>query len=484
MPETSRDTAIELLAEILSYRENLVKTENISDIPFNTFIESELEARFIGALKLYRSAALPLMLKNDLVNGKPGYFLKVGDRAYYIEPQVELGELNGVSVHSRADFVIRSARLSDGVKPIALFLDGFTFHHNRIGQDMAQRMAIVQSGKFHIWSLTWHDVENKFKSLKSFFEDYMDPAGLPSGGNFKDLLSGYGLSQFKKYIKYNSFDLLIHFLENPDDEKWRQFMFVAALMHIDAKRYDDAVAVKDWMQSLEPLLPEEMTDKMKETDCPGFSESCLYGTYDHAGRDGNKFLRQYVVVEKKALVSPGEPLGVRVGCCLNDDNDEKGKPGFQLSWNGFLRLYNFYQFLPYSYFVTSEGNKANAYDTIKLFEEPVAEAAGMKEEEPPEGSWEAVKEITDDQLHGLLALLQEHGWPIPEAGFELAAENSEIIASAELGWEALKIAFLNAEEIEYQSKFSDFGWKTVPISEVLVDVQKFMSLKDTHGKDA
>ena len=229
---------------------------------------------------LYRSAALPLMLKNDLVNGKPGYFLKVGDRAYYIEPQVELGELNGVSVHSRADFVIKSARLSDGMKPIALFLDGFTFHHNRIGQDMAQRMAIVQSGKFHIWSLTWHDVENKFKSLKSFFEDYMDPAGLPSGGNFKDLLSGYGLSQFKKYIKYNSFDLLIHFLENPDDEKWRQFMFVAALMHIDAKRYDDAVAVKDWMQGIEPLLPEEMTDKMKETDCPGFSESCLYGTYD------------------------------------------------------------------------------------------------------------------------------------------------------------------------------------------------------------
>jgi DEAD/DEAH box helicase domain-containing protein len=484
MPETSRDTAIELLAEILSYRENLVKTENISDIPFNTFIESELEARFIGALKLYRSAALPLMLKNDLVNGKPGYFLKVGDRAYYIEPQVELGELNGVSVHSRADFVIKSARLSDGVKPIVLFLDGFTFHHNRIGQDMAQRMAIVQSGKFHIWSLTWHDVENKFKSLKSFFEDYMDPAGLPSGGNFKDLLSGYGLSQFKKYIKYNSFDLLIHFLENPDDEKWRQFMFVAALMHIDAKRYDDAVAVKDWMQSLEPLLPEEMTDKMKETDCPGFSESCLYGTYDHAGRDGNKFLRQYVVVEKKALPPPGEPLGVRVGCCLNDDNDEKGKPGFQLSWNGFLRLYNFYQFLPYSYFVTSEGNKANAYDTIKLFEEPVAEAAGMKEEEPSEGSWEAVKEITDDRLHGLLALLQENGWPIPEAGFELAAENGEIIASAELGWEALKIAFLNAEEIEYQSKFSDFGWKTVPISEVLVDAQKFMSLKDTHGKDA
>jgi DEAD/DEAH box helicase domain-containing protein len=98
---------------------------------------------------------------------------------------------------------------------------------------MAQRMAIVQTGKYHIWSLSWHDVENKFKTQKSFFEDYLDPVGLPSGGNFKPLLEGYGLARFKNHIKYNSFDLLIHFLENPDEEKWRQFMFVAALMHVD-----------------------------------------------------------------------------------------------------------------------------------------------------------------------------------------------------------------------------------------------------------
>lgn len=481
MSETSRDTAIELLAEILSYRENLVKTENIRDISFNTFIESELEARFLGALKLYRSSALPLMLNNDLVNGKPGYFLKVGERAYYIEPQVELGELNGVSVQSRADFVIRSARLTDGVKPIALFLDGFTFHHNRIGQDMAQRMAIVQSGKYYIWSLTWHDVENKFKLLKSFYEDFMDPAGLPSGGNFKDLLNGYGLSLFKKHHKYNSLDLLVHYLENPDEKKWRQFMFVAALMHIDANRYGDVPAVKEWMGTIESLLPEEMADKMKETDCPGFNASCLYGNYNSEGQNGNIFVKQYVVVEQKAIAPPGNPLGVRVGCCLNDSAEEKEKPGFQLNWNGFLRLYNFYQFLPYSYFVTSEGNKAKAYDTLKLFEEPVAEAE--VKEAAAEGSWDAVKEITDEQLHDLLDQLRENEWPVPEAGYELVGENDEIIASAELGWEDLKIAFLTDDEVEYQSKFLNFSWNTIPLSEVLADTQKFMSMKDTFAKD-
>lgn len=482
MSETSRDTAIEMFAEILSYRENLVKTENIRDISFNTFIESELEARFLGALKLYRSAALPLMLKNDLVNGKPGYFLKVGDRAYYIEPQVELGEFDGVSVPSRADFVIKSARLTDGMKPMAVFLDGFTFHHNRIGQDMAQRMAIVQSGKFLTWSLSWHDVENKFKTLNGFFEDFMNPAGLPSGGNLLNLLNGYGLSRFKKHHKHNSLDLLVHFLENPDEKKWRQFMFVAALMHIDANRYEEVSAAKNWMQGLEYLLPEEMADKMKETDCPGFNASCLYGNYDSKNQDGNNFLKQYVVVEQKALTPPGNPLGVRVGCYLNDKAEEKEKTGFQASWNGFLRLYNFYQFLPYSYFVTSQGNSANAYDTIKLYEEPLAGAEVKAVAEA--GGWDAVKELTDEALHDLLDLLRDNEWPIPEAGFELVCENNEIIASAELGWEDLKIAFLTDEEIQYQGRFLNFAWKTVPISEVLADTQKFMSMKDTNGKEA
>jgi DEAD/DEAH box helicase domain-containing protein len=477
MPETSRETAVALLAEILSFREKLVKTENISDIPFNTLIESELEARFLGALKLYRSQALPLILKNDLVNGKPGYFLKVGDKAYYIEPQVELGESSGVRIPSRADFMIKSARFNDGIKPIAVFLDGFSYHHNRIGQDMAQRMAIVQSGKYHVWSLSWHDVENKFNPQKHFFEDYLDPAGLPSGGNFKALLEGYGLGHFKNHIKYNSLDSLIHFLENPDAEKWRQFMFAASLMHIDPKRYGNADAVRKWVDDVESLMPEAMAEKMKASDGSGLSESCLYGGYDPGSPGGDVFLKQWVVVEKKALALPGEPSGVCVGCYLDDEITKKETPGFQSAWNGLLRLTNFYQFLPFTFFVTVEGNKAKAYDTLTLFDQTDTEMAGIKDSTAAD-PWDAVKEMTDHRFHSLLALLRDHGWPMPEAGYELEGNHGEILACAELGWESLKIAFLADREIEYQPQFAAVGWKTAFISEVLADAQRFMCMKD------
>ncbi|MCP4612930.1 MAG: DEAD/DEAH box helicase [Planctomycetes bacterium] len=475
MPETSRDAAIELLAEILSYRDKLIKTDNIRNISLNTYIESELEARFIGALKLYRSTGLPVMLKNDLVNGKPGYFLKVSDRAYYIEPQVTLGELSGVSIESRADFVIRSARLNDGVKPVAMFLDGFTYHRDRVGKDMAQRMAIVQSGKFHVWSLTWHEVENKFKAQNVFYEDYLDPAGLPSGGKFNHLLEGYGLSRFKKLIKLNSFDLLVRFLENPDEGKWQQFMFVVSLLHADHNRFNSDESITRWTESMTAILPNELSDKVKETDTP-----CFYGEYQPINDEGYQGIKQYMAIEQKAVTQSGEPLGIRVGCCLNDNQEDRQKSSFQSCWNGFLRLYNFYQFLPYSYFVTSDGMQHKVYDGLKLYEEPVSVPV-QHEEKPEEEDWNEIKDVCDDMIHVLLDTLKGNGWPTPEAGFELEGSDGEIIGSAELAWHNLKLAFLTDDELEYKECFIRAGWKILPIQEVMNNPDNYMQFKDSKG---
>jgi len=472
MKETSRDTAIELLAEILSYRDRLVKTENIRDISMNTYIESELEARFIGALKKEGSKALPIQLKNDLVNGKPGYFLKVVDRAYYIEPQVKLSELNGVSIESRADFVIRSARLNDAMKPIVVFLDGFTYHRDRIGKDMAQRMAIVQSNKFHVWSMSWHDVEHKFKSMGDFYNDFLDPSGLPGGGNFKQLIDGYKLSKFKKLIKYNSFDLLVRFLENPDADKWQQFMFVFSLLHADHTRFNTDEAVSQWIAEIEEILPEKVAEKVKEVDCP-----CLYGEYQPTGHDGHTSIKQLVAIEQEAVAPPGKPFGIRVGCCLNDSQEDKSKSSFQAGWNGFLRLYNLFQFLPFSYFVTTDGLEKKVYDALNLYEEPIAGAEEQKVE-PEDKRWLELKELTGEELHSLLDILKENAWPVPEAGYELEGKDGEIIGSAELAWEELKLAFLIDEELEYEQHFTDVDWKTLPLQEILSDPDGYMHLKD------
>jgi hypothetical protein len=92
-----------------------------------------------------------------------------------------------------------------------------------------------------------------------------------------------------------------------------------------------------------------------------------------------------------------------------------------------------------------------------------------------------VKELTDKQFHGLLDLLRENGWPLPEAGYELEGTGGEIIAGAEFGWEALQIAFLTDDEIEYQDQFVALGWRAISITEILNDPEKYMSLGESQG---
>lgn len=478
MKETSRNTAIELLADILSYREQLVKTGTIRDISMNTFIESELEARFIGALKKEGGKKIPVRLENDLVNGKPGYFLKVGEHAYYIEPQVELGNLNGISIESRADFVIRPARYHEAMKPIAVFLDGFAFHKNRVGKDMAQRMAIAHSDQWHIWSLTWQDVENKFKNQGNYYDDFLESAQLPKGSQLNALLDGYNLSKYKPLLKENSFDLLLQYLCKPDPQQWRRLAFVFFLLHADPLRFNTEKMVAEWALNVEGLFPEEIADRLKTAECP-----CLYGAYTPRGQDGENTVSYSVIIEHQAIHPPGVPTGVRVGCCLHDGEQEKTNPSFQAKWNGFLHLYNFSQFLPYSYFVTSDGVANKVYQGLALHEEFVS---GAKGEDVNEDSfdWQQVKEVTDISMHALLDTLKNANWPVPEAGYELSGTDGEIVGSAELAWEGLKMAFLTEEEQKFEQVFLRLKWQVFPLHEVLTNPQNYLGLNGNNNNSS
>jgi len=401
MPETSRDTAIELLAEILEYRNRLVRTENLGNISMNTLIESELEARFLEALRQSHSAESPVALKKDVVNGKPGYFLKVGERAYYLEPQVELGELTGVAVSSRADFVIRPARVQDAIKPVVVFLDGLTYHRDRVGLDMAQRMAIVQSGKYHVWSLSWHDVQDVFVKQQNFCRDYLEPAILPAGDRFEKLLAGYGVRELKGLERQNSFAMLMRFLRRPEADAWRKFSFVWSLLHVDANRFTAPEAADGWRAGIKDIFPAAMATRFITVD-----GTCLYGLSEPMDDQGRIEIQQFMVVEQQAL-QPLDPAGVRFGCCLDDRESKRQEDEFRIVWNGYLRLFNLCQFLPHAYFVTREGLRQKVYDGLRLFDETVRETSGAVAR-PGREAWDEVKDITPENMHGRVLSASVH----------------------------------------------------------------------------
>ena len=148
-----------LLAEIVGHQGSLKAVKTIGDaVPQNKLFDSQLEQRFIEALR--RKAAdgsARIEVTGEIVRGKAGYFLTAGEHHWRVEPQVNLGPDQGVVIPSKPDFVLWP-ETDSGCLPIAVFLDGWKYHKDKVGDDIAKRMAMARSGRFSVWSLTYDDI--------------------------------------------------------------------------------------------------------------------------------------------------------------------------------------------------------------------------------------------------------------------------------------------------------------------------------------
>jgi DEAD/DEAH box helicase domain-containing protein len=466
MAGTSREAAKEMLAGILEFKDKMTRTKSLKGVQVNALFDSELEARFIEALRRVRINNTPAKLTKEVVNGKPGYFYKIGDKTYYIELQVSLGAADGVAVPSKADFMFRPARIQDGIKPLAVYTDGFAYHKARIGLDMAQRCAIAHSGKFHVWSISWKDLENQYKQQGSYFRNYLAIKPNGQAANYNRLLDSYKVEKLLKLNDTDSFAWLIRFLSDPDEKKWQYHAFVHGLLHLDNKRFAADEEKKAWMDKLQETFPEEIAQRTGELEPP-----CFYGLYEPQTHDN--FLKLFVAIDQKAL-QKGKTAGMRTAWCLLDSPSEQDTPGFEAAWNGYLRCHNLFQFLKHSFFSTKEG---------KASEQPYGpfKQDGETPETQKPDEWLDVKAYTDAKFHGLIDQLAQHGWTAPEVGFELDAENGAIIGEAELAWIDLKVALLDQDHLEFREAFVSSGWRIFDIEAVLAEPETFLKYRDNHG---
>ncbi len=466
MAETSRDTAIDLFSRIIQVSDSIVKTDTISTISVNPFIESELEARFIDALMSFRISGNPILLRKDIVKGKPGYFIKVNERAYFIELQVPLDSAQGVSIPSKADFVFWPVRKQDGVLPIAVFTDGYQYHRDRIGLDMAQRMALSMSGNFHVWSLTWKDIDRSNKAKGGYFRNYMDPAKTLNHTKYLPFIRGFKADQLSGVHAKDSFALLIDYLGNPDDSLWRTYAFVHSLMHVDNALSGKPDEIQIIKQEMDQRVPDNLQTVFEELSDPLFGQ-CKFA-------EASEIIPVNLVVQiaKQAINPPSDAYGVGVVCNLDDRDEVRKAEWFEQVWNGYLHMYNLMQFIPYSIFTTKTGLDAGQYYSLKCKVGKVMETEADRSDQ----GWADIKELIDAEYHKFLDTLSAGGWPVPEVGFEFTAGGEEIIATAEIAWIDLKIALLRDDETGFEKIFLDDNWKVYLLADVMKDAAEFVSL--------
>jgi len=419
---TSRQAALELLKLILDNRQHLKRTERLDTIRINRLLESELEGRFIEALRRTPEGEPPRSVTHHVVNGKEGFYLRSDFGNYLIEPQVDVGSAQGVVVPSRVDFVFYPERPEGRDLPIAVFSDGYEYHADpnsglRVGTDTAQRMALMRSGRFRVWSLTWDDVQEHFKTPVPRFEAELLSPGAKLGALLAKL-DPANTGNWKSLGGLSSFGILMLLLGAGRSRSWPTYAqsFVVSLLEND------------------PDTPGRLRLHWQRTHSDGSPLLQAEGGMDSAALQARDFAN----------------LNVRLR--LFDDYAHHGLVEWKRAWREFLRLGNLLQFLDHFDFVSSLGLNDEVYA-------PIFEPARRPREGAVPNQLAALMELVAPEMHDLCRRAAERGKALPEAGFELTSEEGEIIATAELAWPVCRLAVLLEHEADRARCFETAGWR-------------------------
>jgi len=461
METTSRTTAVDLFSRILDLSDQFETVKSIDEITVNPVLDSELEVRFVEAIKRIamgegHGLLGDVRIHQDVVNGKPGYFLTIGERFYTIEPQVNVNMDDGVGYASKPDFMICSARTRDAFKPVALFMDGYKYHKDKVTDDSAKRMALVQSGHFWQWSLTWDDVHREFSkshtgSRNPFAEELHASMKPLRDALAAKLPSKLDMSAFEAYASSSPLMQLLLFLQQPETDKWRDYSFTRVLGWFDQDRMlalDDVC--KEYFNSRAPTRLNQLLDDAGQ---------CAFGGI---GLDDATDPLQILCAAPLEAIKSVDTEKMISSVYLNTDMTSDAS--FKRAWQGFLKAYNLMQFLPMTAFGTHDGVITGVYEPIEW-----SFAEGLNEDKVDGGySPEAaivLEEVLDEYRDGVKQLF-EYDLPLPTVAYEVQDEHGEIIAEAELAWIAEKcVAMLAEQSAEFKTLFIDRGWDVVELDE-------------------
>ncbi|MFW5710787.1 MAG: DEAD/DEAH box helicase [Spirochaetota bacterium] len=378
MPRISKVKAIAVLANILKQRDKLTAKNALSDVSLDDYFESELEARFIQALKESAdSRGRPGQLKPYFAQqyNREGFRYSFGGREYVIVQQKELTLPAGVT--TRPDFLIEP--IGSGA-PMAVYTDGYAYHaqpeHSRLSDDVGKRTALRQAG-YLVWSFSWQDVENPLLPAR---EQVANSLLRLDARRWKTAVSHYGLQRpwtdFSRRAAY-SFAVFLDFLEQPDYRLWQSLAagVAAALPAVQAK---DAEG--------KPLVKLVIGDHIE-----------------------GEYLPQRQQVRLRLHETPASPAG---------------EEEFKESWNCFLLLMNLLQFLP-----------AAAFETELTAEQRAPGEEAATQTDAGDLALEEVLElILDDTAAAFIRRAYAQGKPLPEPGYELSNAKGIVQATAEAAW--------------------------------------------------
>jgi DEAD/DEAH box helicase domain-containing protein len=456
--QISRVSAIRLLKQILSGKENLEEIPRLSMVPVNSLFESELERRFIEALSHMGNDARPLTITNILVHNKEGCQLKIGNAVWEIEPQVKLDASYGISVETRADFVLWPTKMCGSQKAVAIYVDGFVYHKDRAADDTLKREAVRRSGKFRVWSLSWKDVQSVFKVQGEYATDTLLPSKMPSGSKmYKPAIEATHGERLRPE-KSTAMELLAQYLTNPDSERlFEAHANAYAFSLLDPQNSADSASFSDWKQNVSEI------QEALGVDFPFEFRLSLFGKW--RPRTTNPQLTVFAGVLNDDMKNNKFNAAVSVYARL-DDKEENRTDKYEQEWNGFWQFSNVMQFLKGYAAVSAVGLRNMVYNSLPAVSAEQKEAPSETSDSLAAWNADILAQILDESVKVFSSRCMERGIPSPDyAGYELADDAGLVIGEAELVWEKLKIALLIPGQEEHKNAFASERWTVISLED-------------------
>ena len=445
MAETSRKAAVDLFARILEHRDKLEPIAALSDISVDGLMDSVLEARFIEALRRMDRPGRPVRVAKFPVHRKAGYQVHVGEQGWNVEPQLKLGKAQAICPTVEIDFVFHP--LSGDARPLAVFLDGFTWHRDRIGKDLLQRMTLASSGRFDVWSLTWWDVDVVFHAGVEAAPSLVHPA--PAG--FAQAAGRLGLGSHADVLGRSLMELLVDVLGGGGGDRGK----LARLVLFTQMKAPGAVDRGAWL--------EEVRQRAPSVAWPGFED--VGPEHVIAWRPPTAEL-PFGLWAAAPLQAIHDTDGERFVCLLwLDDRSERWTDSaFRDQWRGLLHAVQHLLPLPHAWFVSEHGRAGLDFTSLALLREPVEQAADGWDELDVEPEFTAVVEA-----------LRRQGLHLPEVGLDLLdARGHTTGLVGELVWDEARVAVV--EDRSEAERPVDPGWRVFEVCELAADASSLVDV--------
>jgi DEAD/DEAH box helicase domain-containing protein len=453
MASVSRSVAAQVLGDLVGSLEGLARVASISQVLINPNFESVLESQFIESLRRLGGArpdganvALPAVrLVQEIVEGVSGYLLEVAGQRWWIKPQVHLGPGDGVKSHCRPDFLFIPAKPGSARRAIAVFADGWTHHQNSLRDDARKRSALVASGRYWVWSVTWEDVQRALDGDIGIDLDVLEAQSRLAANHDLVAKIASSLSVPATRARENAVAQLIRFLsmEPPVADRRLAAQAAVAVGRLAINPSDAAAGVV-----------RRSFDKLVQS----LPEGALATPATARPVAGSELVGPLKIL---STLMPGYVSGrVDEGCgaVMLDAALAPDGASLRQAWRGWLQTFNLLQALPNHFLVEASGQQHGDYADLR--HGSVDTPAHAAEDE--RGPWaDVLANVLSELVEGVRSL-QAGGCPAPApAGYEKANEAGEVEAEAELAWPQQRIVVLATHQSEHAQAWTRDGWRVV-----------------------